>query len=314
VVPVASRGGAAAIGPSIHIKGDLSGEEDLLIQGQVEGKIDLERYNVTVGREGRVKADIRGRVIDVEGQVEGNLFGGEQVVIRSAGSVRGNITAPRVSLEDGANFKGAIDMEPQRRERTAAAGGAATKAAAEAGRQLHHSGAFGALLAELRSRPRVAVLDLGPARPENVAFFAALSCRLHVEDLYRSVVGRRGPALPEDVLHLPADAAFDAVLAWDLFDYLEPAILPPLAARLTAACRPGALLFALTSYLGTIPAQPLDFRLAGDDALLYDPAARRSRPGPRHAPRELEQLLPGFRFRTSYLLRSGYQEFLFVRG
>jgi len=97
----------------------LSGEEDLLIEGRVEGKIDLPRHSVTVGKSGRIKADVYGKTITVEGEVEGNLFGEEQLVLRQSSTVRGNITAPRVSLEDGANFKGSIDMSSK--EKTAAA-------------------------------------------------------------------------------------------------------------------------------------------------------------------------------------------------
>jgi hypothetical protein len=159
----------------------------------------------------------------------------------------------------------------------------------------------------------VAVLDLGPARPENVAFFARLPCRLHVEDLYRTLAGRRGAGLPDDILQLPLETRLDAVLAWDLFDYLDADLLRALAPRLADLCRPGALLFALVSYLGTIPDRPLDFRLGDGDLLLYGPSPRR-RPGPRHAARELEKLLAGFQFQSSYLLRNGYQEFLLTRG
>ncbi len=101
----------AIIGPSISIKGTLAGEEDLIIQGQVEGKIDLKKNNVTVGKNGRIKADIYGKVISIEGEVEGNLFGEEKIVLRQSGVVGGNMTAPRVNLEDGAKFKGSIDMD-----------------------------------------------------------------------------------------------------------------------------------------------------------------------------------------------------------
>ena len=111
--PVESRKEGATIGPSISIKGDLTGGEDLIIQGQVEGKIDLKQNNVTVGKSGRIKADIYGRLITIEGEVEGNLYGEEQILLRQSGSVRGNIVAPRVSLEDGSKFKGSIDMEPK---------------------------------------------------------------------------------------------------------------------------------------------------------------------------------------------------------
>src|SRR5690606_13846291 len=102
------------IGESITIQGDLSGKEDLTILGRVQGKVDVEGNSVTIGQSGFVKADVYGKSVIVEGRVEGNLFGGEQIVLRSTGHVHGNLTAPRVSLEDGAQFKGAIDMEPKR--------------------------------------------------------------------------------------------------------------------------------------------------------------------------------------------------------
>jgi cytoskeletal protein CcmA (bactofilin family) len=114
--PVAPGHEKAIIGPSITIKGELIGAEDLLIQGRVEGRIDLRKHNITVGKSGRVKADLFGLSITVEGEVEGNLFGAEQVVVRQSGVVQGNITAPRVSLEDGSKFKGSIDMEPKHAE------------------------------------------------------------------------------------------------------------------------------------------------------------------------------------------------------
>jgi cytoskeletal protein CcmA (bactofilin family) len=101
------------IGPSIEIRGDLSGGEDLHVEGRVEGKIELRRHNVSIGKSGRVQADIFGKVITVDGEVQGNLFGEEQIILRHSSTVRGNLTAPRVMLEDGSNFKGSIDMTPK---------------------------------------------------------------------------------------------------------------------------------------------------------------------------------------------------------
>ena len=100
----------ATIGSSILVKGDLSGEEHLLIQGRVEGQITLDGNDLTIGSRGRVKADVHAKVISVEGEVRGNLFGEEKIVIRKTGNVKGSLVAPRVSLEDGATFKGSIDM------------------------------------------------------------------------------------------------------------------------------------------------------------------------------------------------------------
>lgn len=101
----------ATIGPSIFIKGDLTGDEDLVIEGRVEGKVDLKQNNVTVGRNGRVRADVFGRIVTIEGEVDGNVFAQEQAILRQSGAIRGNIAAPRVILEDGSRFKGSIDME-----------------------------------------------------------------------------------------------------------------------------------------------------------------------------------------------------------
>jgi cytoskeletal protein CcmA (bactofilin family) len=111
--PAARRSERATIGPSILIKGDLAGEEDLVIEGRVEGRVDLKQNNVTIGKNGKVRADVFGKVVTVEGEVDGNVFAIEQAVLRQSGAVRGNITSPRVTLEDGSRFKGSIDMEPK---------------------------------------------------------------------------------------------------------------------------------------------------------------------------------------------------------
>lgn len=136
----APRGGhseQATIGPSITITGDLSGEEDLMIQGHVNGEVRLPKNKVTIGSSGRVKADVYGKSIRVEGQVKGNLYGEEDVVVRTSGRVQGNIVGPRVTLENGANFKGSIDMEPANSDKgkkasPAKAGGAGAPGAPKA--------------------------------------------------------------------------------------------------------------------------------------------------------------------------------------
>jgi len=116
---------AAAIGPSIAIVGDVVGEEDLTILGKVEGKIDLPKNCVTVGQSGRVKADIHARVVSVAGEVHGNLVASEQILIRRTATMLGNLTAPRVGLEDGCCFRGSVEMESSAKGRPAAAPGPA---------------------------------------------------------------------------------------------------------------------------------------------------------------------------------------------
>jgi len=111
--PIESSKTGALIGALITIKGEVTGEEDLVIHGHVEGKVTLRKHRVTVGKKGKVKADIYGKVISIEGELQGNLFGEERIVIRQSGIVNGNLIAPRVTLEDGAKFKGSIDMDSQ---------------------------------------------------------------------------------------------------------------------------------------------------------------------------------------------------------
>ena len=108
--PVRASSDRATIGRSITIKGEVKGDEDLLIQGKIDGSVTLKEHAVTVGPEGEVKADIAARVITVEGKVEGNLSAQEQVILRNSARVQGNISAPRVVLEDGARFRGGVDM------------------------------------------------------------------------------------------------------------------------------------------------------------------------------------------------------------
>ena len=105
-------GKSALIGAGISINGDITGNENLLIEGRVEGKINLPGHRVEVGAAGKVKADIQAKYIRVEGELSGDIDGKEKVVIAKSGNVRGNITAPRVMLEDGAVFKGSIDIDP----------------------------------------------------------------------------------------------------------------------------------------------------------------------------------------------------------
>lgn len=120
--PVASdRYDAAAIGSSIKIVGDVTGDEDLTILGKIEGKIVLPKHSVTIGQSGRVKADIQAKFVSVAGEVHGNLVAAEQIVIRKTATMLGNLTAPRVGLEDGCRFRGSVEMEaPAEKARPAA--------------------------------------------------------------------------------------------------------------------------------------------------------------------------------------------------
>ncbi len=122
------------IGASIHIDGDVRGEEDLLIEGEVNGTVQLKNNSLTIGPQGKVRADVYAHSVYVDGYLEGDLYGSERVHIRKSAQVRGNVTSPRVSLEDGAKFKGSIEMDPQAVQASSASRAAQKPAVASNGK------------------------------------------------------------------------------------------------------------------------------------------------------------------------------------
>jgi cytoskeletal protein CcmA (bactofilin family) len=102
-------GGTCVLGPTLHFKGELYGEEDLEFQGQIEGSIEHTR-SLSIGKEGGVTGNIRAKFVIVEGRVDGDIYATESVSVRQSARVKGNIFAPRVGIADGAQFSGSIDM------------------------------------------------------------------------------------------------------------------------------------------------------------------------------------------------------------
>jgi len=221
----------------------------------------------------------------------------------------------------------------------------------------HRSLGLASLLEAFVGRPRLQVLDLGPAVGGNVEFLSRFGCKLYIQDLYPALVpwqtATRGLPAPgaatvatidraavreahetwdarpprldgEDeelglagrfgqLLAFPDETRFDAVLIWDLINYLERREVAALARQLARFCRPGALLFAQISILKQIPAEPMRFRILDQEHLAYEIRTAAVRPCPRYAPAELNELLRGFRLDRSFLMRHGTQEYLFTR-
>jgi cytoskeletal protein CcmA (bactofilin family) len=108
--PVPPAGEQATIGKSLVVKGEVSGSESLYIDGKIEGAINLPGNRVTIGRNGQVAANIMAREVVVLGKVRGNVHASDRIDIRSEGSLTGDVIAARISIEDGAFFKGGIDI------------------------------------------------------------------------------------------------------------------------------------------------------------------------------------------------------------
>jgi cytoskeletal protein CcmA (bactofilin family) len=105
-----SRDGGTVVSTGLHIKGEISGNEDMLIDGLVEGPIQLGEGMLTVGATGKITADVVAREVIVYGKVEGNLAARDRIEIKNEGSVVGNLTTARIIIEDGANLKGSVEI------------------------------------------------------------------------------------------------------------------------------------------------------------------------------------------------------------
>ena len=106
-----ARTGGARLGRTLSVKGELSGNEELIVDGEFEGTMDLGESSLTVGPQGKVQADVRAREIVIEGTVRGNLRAADRLQISKSGNVVGDLVAARIIIEDGAYFKGSIDIQ-----------------------------------------------------------------------------------------------------------------------------------------------------------------------------------------------------------
>lgn len=114
-----TRSEVAHIGKSVVIKGELSGSEDLYLDGEVEGTIELQKNAITVGPNGRIRAHINAKEVIVHGKVDGNIRASDKVELKRTAVLVGDIQTQRITIEDGAYFKGAIDIQREAKKETA---------------------------------------------------------------------------------------------------------------------------------------------------------------------------------------------------
>ncbi len=101
----------AKIGPSIQIKGELIGNEDLVIEGRVEGVVRLKEHHLTVGKSATIDASVEAKSIRIEGTVKGDVVAGDRIELATGSTLLGDIVSPRIAISDGARFKGSVDMD-----------------------------------------------------------------------------------------------------------------------------------------------------------------------------------------------------------
>ena len=127
------------LGESIQIKGDLTGDENLTIDGKLDGKVFLKDHKLTIGQNGHIKAEIQAKEVVVAGDLLGNITASDRVEVTTTGSMHGDISAPRVILADGARFRGSIDMGPKstmRRDATSLTSPSPSEKGSEVGTRL----------------------------------------------------------------------------------------------------------------------------------------------------------------------------------
>jgi hypothetical protein len=180
--------------------------------------------------------------------------------------------------------------------------------------------AFKVLLESMAGIKRPRVLDLGAAVGTNVSFFSTYCCRLHICDLYSSIVEARAAGtldLDDFDRHLatqipdPESEPFDLILAWDLFDYFNSSELALLGSQLAGRCKTGGHIFALVSAKKRIPALPTCYHIVSSEILRYNPTTRAERHCPQYKQPDLARALPNLDVETSFLLRHGVQEYVF---
>lgn len=173
----------------------------------------------------------------------------------------------------------------------------------------HKTLALSRLWSKLSQGASCAVLDLGPASQQNLEFLSGFCSEVYVADLFESSRSQSltvKEALPE-IRH-----SLDAILAWDLLDYLSEEQTEVLVRRIVPHCKSGTLLFAMISFVARIPARPRAFRILDSSTLLYDTSNVTFRRSPRHHEPKLLQRLAGFEVEASFVLRSGVREYLFA--
>ena len=171
-------------------------------------------------------------------------------------------------------------------------------------------------------RPRI--LDLGPPREPTVQYFSQYPCVIHIEDLLRTLAEDPGMSAPEEERDVEGavdraivhgdDVRFDAVLGWDLFDYLDAATVRAVTRRIASYCRTGTILFIMSSNHESIPSEPGRFTIVDERHLRFERIGVVGRTGPGYSPRGLERIMPDFRLQHSFLLGGGMQDYIFSRS
>ena len=209
--------------------------------------------------------------------------------------------------------------EPRRRSLFSRKGSEAATLPPPPGPELHKTLGLKEFLGRIQNKGRVDLLDLGPALEPNILYLAARSCKVYIQDFFFELSEAKSQS---DDFSFPvfldtafpySGSTFDAVLAWDVFNYLGPKEGTALAKKLFTQMKTGGLLFALFSSAKTIPSEPLQYRIVDTTSLQYDPERVNQVNAPSFTNNEIARMMDRFAVVNFYFLRNGMREALLVK-
>lgn len=345
ITSLASIGEKTIIGEQVSFEGIIRGNEDLIINGPVKGSIELEKCGLTVAPRGQVEAEIHAQNVSIMGKLIGNIKAISNVeIIREAGFI-GQIKAKRVSIEDGASLRAAIELEHEPQEKTrptdriseqeangsekealtllneAESSAISTHLLSEDGsldpeQVTHTSNIIRLFIDGLERQQNGQVLDIGPVCSENINFLAQHVMRLYVCDMFLQLDQERRKDLTISSLWQHLDyppQSFDGILLWDLIDYLEDNEVSRLVELCIKMLRPGGLVMVFS--MGEEETQTVVNSFVIRDSFHLDlrPQPHLDLPFHMRHNREVLALLVPFSLVKSVIHHNRLRQFLFQR-
>ena len=331
------------IGEQVSFEGIIRGNEDLIINGFVKGRIELENCGLTVARRGQVEGEIYAQNVSISGQLIGNIKAISNVEITRKADFSGQIKAKRISIEDGASLKAAIELEHEPQEKTPPADKSSEQEAYGSEKEAltllneaessaisthllreggsldskpvtHTSNVIRLFIDGLERQQKGQILDIGPVCSENINFLAQHVMRLYVCDIFLQFDHERRKDLPVSNLwqHLDySPQSFDGILLWDLIDYLEDNEVSRLVELCIKMLRPGGLLMVFS--LGEQETKTVvnSFVIGGGFQLDLRPQPHLDLLFHTRQNREILSLLTPFTLVKSFIYHNGLRQFLF---
>jgi len=342
---LASIGEKTIMGEQMSFEGIIRGNEDLIINGPVKGSIELENCGLTVAPRGQVEAEIHAQSVSIRGQLIGNIKAISNVEITREADFSGQIKTKRVSIEDGASLRAAIELEHEPQEKTpptdkiseqeaygsekealtllneAESSAISTHLLREEGSLesepvTHTSNVIRLFIDGLERQQKGQVLDIGPVCSENINFLAQHVMRLYICDMFLQFDQERRKDLPISHLWQHLDyppQSFDGILLWDLIDHLEDREVNRIVELCLKMLRPGGLLMVFVPGEQATQTVINSFVIGEGFRLDLRPQPHLDLPFHMRQNRKVLSLLAPFTLVKSFIYHTGLRQFLFQR-